>query len=104
MGNWRYQPPEIYTEDGVLNYSSDLFTIGCILYEMITGEYPFLTKASLIAREMPARENYSEITKFICEKIFKPKHNRERIEPEELLEMVEMERGKAMFSTCKYNL
>jgi serine/threonine protein kinase len=55
MSNWKYQAPEIYMEDGALNYSSDLFVVGCILYEMITGEYPFPSKAALMGREMPNR-------------------------------------------------
>lgn len=35
--NWKYQCPEIYEEAETLDYSSDLFTVGCILYEVITG-------------------------------------------------------------------
>jgi serine/threonine protein kinase len=57
--NFKYQPPELYTEEGTLNYSSDLFVVGCILFELITGEYPFASRQALTSGEIPSRHSGS---------------------------------------------
>ena len=39
----KLQPPEIYSH-GNLNYKSDLFVVCCILFQILTGKYPFSSR------------------------------------------------------------
>jgi serine/threonine-protein kinase ULK4 len=33
--------PELFVKDGVHSYQSDLWSLGCVLYELSTGRAPF---------------------------------------------------------------
>ena len=37
-----YMAPELYTDDGVYSCASDLWALGCVLYEMVVGVPPFV--------------------------------------------------------------
>jgi serine/threonine-protein kinase ULK4 len=36
-----YMAPELFTEEGILSFQSDLWSFGCILYELAFGKPPF---------------------------------------------------------------
>jgi len=36
-----YMAPELFSEDGVYSFYSDMWALGCVLYEMATGKPPF---------------------------------------------------------------
>ena len=36
-----YTAPEIFTDEGTFSFKSDLWALGCIMYEMASGEVPF---------------------------------------------------------------
>ena len=39
-----YMAPELFTEEGVFSFQSDVWALGCVLYEMATGSPPFGAK------------------------------------------------------------
>lgn len=41
VGTPLYMAPELFTRDGVPSMASDLWALGCVLYEMATGKPPF---------------------------------------------------------------
>ena len=41
VGTCRYMPPEQIAGEGELTGATDLYALGCILYEMLTGGTPF---------------------------------------------------------------
>jgi serine/threonine protein kinase len=51
VGNTRYMPPEV--PHFGWNKTSDLYSVGLIFYELITGRLPFLDAASLDTWEIP---------------------------------------------------
>lgn len=46
VGSVKYMSPEQCT-NGQVDYRADLYSIGCILYEMLAGETPFIADSSL---------------------------------------------------------
>ena len=40
-----YMAPELFTDDGVYSCASDLWALGCILYEMVVGVPPFVSNS-----------------------------------------------------------
>jgi serine/threonine-protein kinase ULK4 len=36
-----YMAPELFSDDGVYSFYSDMWALGCILYELATGKPPF---------------------------------------------------------------
>lgn len=40
-----YMAPELFQEDGVPSYYSDFWSLGCILYELATGQPPFVSNS-----------------------------------------------------------
>jgi serine/threonine-protein kinase ULK4 len=40
-----YTSPELFSEDGAYNYKTDLWALGCIMYEMAVGQVPFFDES-----------------------------------------------------------
>ena len=36
-----YMAPELFSDDGVYSFYSDMWALGCVLYELATGKPPF---------------------------------------------------------------
>jgi len=55
-----YMAPELFEEDGVYSFSSDIYAFGCILYEMAKGTPPFYS------------DKFQELAKKICNETYEP--------------------------------
>jgi len=55
-----YMAPELFEEDGVYSFASDIYALGCILYEMAKGTPPFYS------------DKFQELTKKICNDDYEP--------------------------------
>ena len=40
-----YMAPELFEDDGVYSFASDLWSLGIILYEMAAGKPPFFSQS-----------------------------------------------------------
>jgi serine/threonine-protein kinase ULK4 len=40
-----YMAPELLGQDGVASFASDLYSLGCVMYELATGHPPFLSQS-----------------------------------------------------------
>ena len=47
IGTPQYLAPEIFTSDKGYNYSVDIWSLGCTLYEMVSGNPPFQGPSSI---------------------------------------------------------
>ena len=47
-----YMAPELFTERGVHSYASDLWALGCVLYECVSGKPPFVSNSLTELMEM----------------------------------------------------
>lgn len=60
MGSGRdptYMAPELLSEgEGAMSFASDFWSLGCVLFELLTGEPPFRASASATIAEKIKRE------------------------------------------------
>ena len=56
-----YTAPEIFTDEGTFSFKSDLWALGCIMYEMASGEVPFKDEIlhGLIKKILNNEPNYN---------------------------------------------
>ena len=57
-----YTAPELFGEDGVYSFKTEFWAIGCILYELATGQVPFFDEgvARLINKIINEEINFNK--------------------------------------------
>jgi len=57
-----YTAPELFSEDGVYSYKTELWALGCILYELASGQVPFFDEsvAKLINKIINEEINFNK--------------------------------------------
>ena len=44
-GSPYYMAPELFQDDGVYSFASDMWSLGCVLFELTTGKPPFYSSS-----------------------------------------------------------
>ncbi|EKX45990.1 hypothetical protein GUITHDRAFT_70825 [Guillardia theta CCMP2712] len=71
-GTPTYMAPELFRPDGVCSFASDLWALGCILYEMVSGRPPYLKSnfkalvTSVVTDSYVPLQNLSEDFNDLC--------------------------------------
>ncbi len=55
QGTFRYSPPEQHTE-GIISQASDIYSLGLIIFELLTGELPWEGEVSLAIKQIDTGE------------------------------------------------
>ena len=55
LGNPAYRAPEQHRHPGRVDPRADLYSLGCVLYHMLTGSAPFCEAGTVAWEELPAR-------------------------------------------------
>ena len=62
-----YMAPELFSDDGVYSFYSDMWALGCVLYELATGKPPFAATGltdlitQICEQEAPEVEGFSPL-------------------------------------------
>lgn len=62
-----YMAPELFSDDGVYSFYSDMWALGCVLYELATGKPPFAATGlkdlitEICEKEVPEAEGFSPL-------------------------------------------
>lgn len=62
-----YMAPELFSDDGVYSFYSDMWALGCVLYELATGKPPFSATGlkdliqEICEKEVPQVEGFSPL-------------------------------------------
>ena len=68
-----YTAPELFSDDGAYSFKTDLWALGCIMYEMAVGQVPFLDESvnRLINKIINEEVNFNkkQFTKIIHEEL-----------------------------------
>jgi serine/threonine protein kinase len=58
-----YTAPELFSEDGIFSYKTEIWALGCILFELATGQVPFFEEsvAKLINKIVNEELNFTRL-------------------------------------------
>ncbi|KRX08559.1 Protein kinase-like domain [Pseudocohnilembus persalinus] len=66
-GNPYYTAPELFQENGVHSFQSDLWAFGCVMHELATGKPPFVSKSFSELLNMIVKSPTPKVEKFTKE-------------------------------------
>ncbi|WP_029906311.1 serine/threonine protein kinase [Mycoplasmopsis opalescens] len=65
IGTVLYLAPELTVKNGVPSKKTDIYALGILFYEMLTGKYPFRGETPLQTMQMQRKDKFPDITKIV---------------------------------------